>query len=338
MKKNKNIENFSNKEWETLASIISEERSLNSGASDLSLPDDEYYTVNQWKQLNSMDNKVNIDVDKAWSNLNSRISEVVETEGKTVNLIFSYHFLRIAAAIIILAGLGLASLYLYNGSAGKMLTAETGFDQKNLEVILSDGSKVILNHNTKLIYPSKFKGENRKVELVGEALFAIVPDPSKPFIIDAGKAAVKVLGTTFNVITKNDNDATEVFVKSGKVQVTDIIGNQSMTLEPGYLGKINIDKSEKYLNTDPNYLAWNTNVLVYDRQKLDVVFKDLKRVYNLDIAADDPEILDIPLSTTFEIPSTTIDNQSQEDIIMTICVAFNLDNRKDGNTYHLSLK
>ena len=53
--------------------------------------------------------------------------------------------------------------------------------------------------------------------LAGEAFFEISPDVSKPFIIDAGKANVKVVGTSFNVITKNTESDVEVFVKTGKV-------------------------------------------------------------------------------------------------------------------------
>ena len=52
--------------------------------------------------------------------------------------------------------------------------------------------------------------------------------------------------------------------------------------------------SDKKVNNDPNYMSWNTGLLIYDGQTLDVVFRDLKRVYNMDIVADDPEILELP--------------------------------------------
>ena len=72
-------------------------------------------------------------------------------------------------------------------------------------------------------------------------------------------------------------------------------------------------------------------MLVYNGQKLDIVFKDLKRVYNMDIVADDPAILE----NTWTSP---IDNQPQETIIRLICTSFNLSYTKDGNVYHLSKK
>ncbi len=89
--------------------------------------------------------------------------------------------------------------------------------------------------------------------------------------------------------------------------------------------------SEKTLNNNPNYMSWNTGLLVYNGQKLDIVFKDLKRVYNMEIIADDPEILE-------ETWTSPIDNQTQDTIIRLICASFNLSYSKDGNVYHLAKK
>jgi len=61
------------------------------------------------------------------------------------------------------------------------------------------------------------------------------------------------------------------------------------------------------------------------------VFRDLKRVYNMDIVADDPAILN-------ETWTSPIDNKSQETIIRLICASFNLGYSKDGDVYHLVRK
>jgi transmembrane sensor len=342
MKKRKDVKDFSNKDWTAMASMLSGENPVTPDEQGLSLSDDKYSTVKKWKQLENMDRSREIDVNKAWSNLHSRISEEIGIKNKPepAKIYSNLSILRIAAIMILMIGLGLTALYLNDkGIFSKKMIAETGMDQKNLEILLPDGSKVILNHNTSLVYMTSFGKSDRQVKLSGEALFDIVPDTSKPFIIDAGKASVKVLGTTFNVITSNENDAIEVFVKNGKVLVTDSVGKQNITLDPGYLGTMSSGVSEKHVNNDPNYLAWNTNVLVYNGQKLEIVFKDLKRVYNLDIVADEKQILDIPLTTTLDMPTTTtIDSQSQEDIVKLICATFTLENRKEGNIYHLSRK
>ena len=106
------------------------------------------------------------------------------------------------------------------------------------------------------------------------------------------KLKIRVVGTSFNVITNNSESEVEVFVKTGKVLLSDNSGSQTLQLDPGFIGTLNSKTSAKTLNEDPNYLSWKTGYLYYNGQKLSAVFKDLKRVYNMDIVADDPDILE----------------------------------------------
>jgi ferric-dicitrate binding protein FerR (iron transport regulator) len=294
----------------------------------------ENYTDREWEELRKMGGDNGIDVDKAWNNVLSRIKESGETEiivpARIIYL--RRNLMKIAAAVIVILGLGLAGLYVTErGILSKKITVATDINQKNLEVTLPDGSAVILNRETSLSYRSNFGKQDRKVSLSGEAFFDIEPDLNNPFTIDAGKAKVKVVGTSFNVITSNPDSAVEVFVKSGQVMLSDNSGSKTLVVDPGYVGTIGSEISGKSLNNDPNYLAWNTGMLTYDGQTLDIVFRDLKRVYNMEIIADDPSILR-------EIWTAPINNQAQETIIRLICYSFNLGYKKEGNVYHLSKK
>ena len=291
----------------------------------------ENYQDREWEELAKMGGDSNIDVDKAWNKVYSRINDAGEI--KTVRLFLpGRNIFRIAAAILVMLGIGVAGLYLSERSVfSKKITVATDINQKNLEVTLPDGSVVILNRETVLSYRSDYGKNERIVSLSGEAFFEITPDQDKPFTIDAGKAKVKVLGTSFNVITDNPDAAVEVFVKTGKVMLSDNSGSNTLLLEPGYVGTIDSEKSDRSFNENPNYMAWNTGVLVYDGQTLDIVFRDLKRVYNMDIIADDPSILQ-------ETWTSPINNQAQETIIRLICYSFNLGYTKEGNVYHLSKK
>ena len=294
----------------------------------------ENYTDREWEELRKMGGDNGIDVDKAWNKVLSRIKESGETEiiAPSRIIYLRRNLMKIAAAVIVILGLGLAGLYVTErGILSKKITVATDINQKNLEVTLPDGSVVILNRETSLSYRSNFGKQNRKVILSGEAFFDIEPDRNNPFTIDAGKANVKVVGTSFNVITSNPDSAVEVFVKSGQVMLSDNSGSKTLVVDPGYVGTIGSEISGKSLNKDPNYLAWNTGMLTYDGQTLDIVFRDLKRVYNMEIIADDPSILK-------EIWTAPINNQAQETIIRLICYSFNLDYKKDGNVYHLSKK
>ncbi len=122
----------------------------------------------------------------------------------------------------------------------RKITIAAGNDEKNIKVELPDGSTIFLNRNSQLSYRSNFNGRGRNVNLKGEAFFEIAPDATKPFIIDAGNARVRVVGTSFNVITRNSESAVEVYVKTGKVLLSDNSGSKELALDPGYIGTMRL--------------------------------------------------------------------------------------------------
>ena len=334
MEKMKKIERFTDKEWEELASVLSDEKDEQTDLLGRFMAGDKNNSGTMWKDLKNMNSTEEIDVDKAWNNVHSRLMENDHKLNESpVRISFMRStIMRIAAIALILLSLGTAITYMSNsGLLSKKIEVIAGNDQKNILVSLPDGSKIYLNRNSELSYRNKFGKSSRNVKLAGEAFFEISPDKSKPFIIDAGNAKVKVVGTSFNVITNNSQSAVEVFVKTGKVLVSDNSGTQSIQLDPGFVGTVNSKAAAKTLNTNPNYLSWKTGYLDYSGQKLSVVFKDLKRVYNMDIVVDDSSILENPWHSP-------IVNSSQETIINIICRSFNLGYSKDGSIYHLSKK
>jgi transmembrane sensor len=334
MKEMKKTTGFTDREWEEIASLLSDEIGQDSELLNRFNADDIKNTGKQWKELKNMNSEEEINVDKAWNNLFSRLNEngLHISNGPARKYFMGSTFIKVAAMALVILSLGTTVLYLNNiGTFSKKITLVTSNDQKNLMVALPDGSKIILNRNSELSYRKNFGKHRRDVYLSGEAFFEISADASKPFIIDAGKAKVKVVGTSFNVITENEESAVEVYVKTGKVILSDNSGSQSITLDPGFVGTMDSKTSGKTLNKNPNYMSWNTGLLVYNGQKLDIVFYDLKKVHNMDIIAEDPGILD----NTWTSP---IDNQSQETIIRLICASFNLSYSKDGSVYHLARK
>jgi ferric-dicitrate binding protein FerR (iron transport regulator) len=330
----KKTDKYNVKEWEELASLLSDEKGNNKDLLKKFVDEDIHNTGKFWKELPGISGDKIPDVDKAWENVRGRLDLETRKElsfsdrqgqmGRTL--------LRIAAAVAVLIALGITAIYINNNDAfSKKTTLATDSDEKNLQVLLPDGSTVFLNRNSSLSYHTSFGKKERLVKLSGEAFFEISSNKAKPFIVDAGNASVKVVGTSFNVITNNDRSAVEVFVKSGKVMLSDNTGAHSLMLDPGFVGTIDSEITEKTINKDPNYMSWNTGLLVYNGQKLDVVFRDLKKVYNMDIVADDPGILE----NTWTSP---IDNQQQETIIRLICTSFNLSYSKVGDIYHLAKK
>ena len=58
-------------------------------------------------------------------------------------------------------------------------------------LVLSDGTTVYLNAESELMYPVKFRGNDRRVFLKGEAYFDVKRDTSKPFIVEANSLDVR---------------------------------------------------------------------------------------------------------------------------------------------------
>lgn len=326
---------YTEKEWIEFASSLSDEKDVQNDLLKRFMAEDVYNISSQWKELKNMNRETIINVDKAWNNVQARIKTGF-TQTRRDSLYISFlrsTFMRVAAVALLILSLGITGLYISNKDVfSKKITVATNNDQKNLLVSLPDGSKIVLNRNTRFSYHANFGKQSRNVRLTGEAFFDISRDTLKPFIIDAGNASVKVVGTSFNVITNNSEAACEVYVKTGKVMLTDNSGSQSVILDPEFIGTVNLISSGKTLNKNPNYLAWTTNKLFYNGQKLEVVFHDLKRVYNMDIVAEDNSITDNIIWTS------PIETQSQDTIIRLICGSFNLSYTKDGSVYHLMKK
>ncbi|MEZ4903629.1 MAG: FecR domain-containing protein [Spirosomataceae bacterium] len=102
--------------------------------------------------------------------------------------------------------------------------AKTALDEKinttktQQTVLLKDGTKVKLKPGSKLSY-SDFSANQRVVYLKGEGYFEVAKDSSKPFLVYAGHIIVRVLGTSFNVVSDTGKAKSNVSVTSGKVMV-----------------------------------------------------------------------------------------------------------------------
>ncbi|HVN56703.1 MAG TPA: FecR domain-containing protein [Bacteroidales bacterium] len=328
------IKKYSDRDWEELAARFSGEQVPQGSENASTGSEDILMTEKKWKEIGMTNIKGEIDVDKAWNKLHGRLKEN-ELTGKTVRINerrSASVFLRIAASVAIIAALGITALLIdRSGILAGDKTFIAANDQRNMEVSLPDGSKAWMNRNSRLSYNPKRFNATRKVNLTGEAFFDVVHDASRPFTIDAGKAMVADIGTSFNVITNNDNDEVEVFVSSGKVLLSDHSDSKKMILDPGYVGILSTSEITKTVNKNQNYLSWKTDILIFNGEKMSTVIKDLKRVYNISIVADNPGILDKQLSCTFDKTPTDV-------IIYNICLAFQLKYNKEGNIYHLSEK
>ncbi len=168
------------------------------------------------------------------------------------------------------------------GNAPKKIKYNTLVVPKNGEFILnlSDGARVWVNSDSKLIYPEEFLGKDRLVYLEGEAFFEVAGDLNKPFVVETESAKIKVLGTGFNVRSyKNEVHATTLV--HGKVEVETSL-KKKVLLTPGYQVLIT-NNNLKVKKVDVHYAtAWKDGFFMFHNENLDYIMKELSRWYDFE--------------------------------------------------------
>ena len=151
---------------------------------------------------------------------------------------------------------------------------------------LPDKSMVWLNANSKLRYPTRFKGKTREVELWGEGFFEVKANLERPFYVKTEDGSkVFAYGTRFNVSSYGDDAYVETVLEEGKVNVITPGGDKTVTLQPGERACYNKTNHEISVKEVGLYakLAWMDGKLVFRNASLESIVKRLSRYYNVDI-------------------------------------------------------
>jgi transmembrane sensor len=278
----------------------------------------------------------------AWQKTQQRIRDEVGVTSpmkKERKLLIST-FYKYAAVLILAFLIGTAGYYFGFKHQLTDVYSEVISAEKQVvnEYLLPDGSVVALNSNSKLQFPGKFKNDVREVTISGEAFFDVVPDPEKPFIINAGNAQIKVLGTSFNVNAYPENETVEVVVETGKVQVVcneklNTLEAGEILLNPGEKGILqnSLGKLEKTRNTDVNYLAWKTHNLVFENTPLRDVVHNLNKTYYTEIQVEGKHLENLALTAQFERKPVIF-------ILNVIQITFGLELKQENDIYILAEK
>ena len=148
-------------------------------------------------------------------------------------------------------------------------------------LVLSDGSVVYMNSESRLKYPVKFIEDKRVVKLEGAAYFDVTHDEKHPFIVHTEQLNVKVLGTGFNVMAYKGDARTEVTLVHGKVDVKS--KNISEILTPSRQFVMNNDTREyevRSVNVN-TYVDWKNGILNFDAMPLEELGEKVSRWYGV---------------------------------------------------------
>ena len=151
---------------------------------------------------------------------------------------------------------------------------------------LPDGSKVWLNANSELRYPSDFNADTRTVELTGQGYFEVTKNAHKPFIVKADKDySVEVLGTSFNVSAYKDESMIETTLVEGSVKLNVVSGGKRMTqmLKPNEKAEYQKGAGKiKVFGVNTEYdTAWKNGEIIFRNHPMDKV---LKRAVIMDLS------------------------------------------------------
>lgn len=227
-------------------------------------------------------------VNAAWSKMSASIDHAERPRP-----IWTQPAWRIAAAVLVVAG-GIGVWRLAPRStpivpASPAVEYATSFGAREA-IGIADGSRVVLGPASRLTVAANYGQSSRDVTLVGEALFTVEHDATKPFRVHITGAVIEDLGTEFGVRAYAEGDTVRVVVTSGVVML------RRSTTSSDTLGIINAgevgllpatgDAIVARVSNASALLAWSNGQLAFDDTPMSRVAEELRRWYDVDVVVD----------------------------------------------------
>ncbi|GGH69576.1 ferric-dicitrate binding protein FerR (iron transport regulator) [Filimonas zeae] len=254
------------------------------------------------------------DADATWQQLKMLLQPVKNTA------VVLRKWWMAAAAVITIAVAGV--LYLQNRSVELVMNTAVADSGTVKEIKLSDSSVAVLHAGAKLLYPTTFATDSRKVILTGEAYFEVAAAALAPFEVEGNGVNIRVLGTAFNTFATDSTVVAEVY--EGKIQLYNNYGNIVATA--GQTGVYHKPTHRFYLlpQVNKNSNAYATMRFYFENESLQTICETLSEAYHKTITFRAPELAALKLSGVFE-------KQSLEYILEVIAATLNIQYTYEGN-------
>ena len=157
---------------------------------------------------------------------------------------------------------------------------------KMSRLTLSDGTKVWVNANTRIVYPAEFTGKQREIYVDGEIFLDVVHD-DRPFIVRTKGLNVEVMGTRFNVCAYDKGELERIVLVEGSVRVANKAGGNKRVLEPKQMyeaagGETRVEEVDVR-----KYASWIEGLYYFDRERLENVARLLSDYYGVSIVCSE---------------------------------------------------
>ncbi|MDH6310236.1 ferric-dicitrate binding protein FerR (iron transport regulator) [Dysgonomonas sp. PFB1-18] len=289
----------------------------------------------------TLDNKNDKFTDQAWNKLYSRLEQnglladatsasedrgniIHEEARESIQLIESIGLKWVISIAAILTGVFILVHILSDTIPDrKMFTLHNEKDAPTLVTTLEDGSVMYISELTSIQYPIHFEADKREINLQGEAFFEISKNKDRPFFIDTELATIEVLGTAFNVDSK-DKSYFSLSVKHGEVRVTMKENSRSVNVKAGERALIQSGqlRTEQFSETH-----------LFDSYFRQIRFKD-ERLANVIHAINmNSDSVQLKVSPALEnrLLTMTITNDSPDTTAELISMALNLQLIREKN-------
>ena len=211
-----------------------------------------------------------------WNELENKIKQITPSPPDVRPVIRKVF--AVAASILVAVGL----VWWHYLDTEILVTVTSGEIQT---IYLPDSSKVIINAGSEIGYNPDDWNEARDINLNGEAYFEV--RKGKPFSVVSNFTITTVLGTRFNIHSRNEN--VEVACTSGKVLVQSLSKNENRRiLSPGYAAEFfsKGEQSKAYVFNEKQILGWIDGSFYFSRTPLSEVLEEIERQYAIEINFD----------------------------------------------------
>ena len=182
----------------------------------------------------------------------------------------------------------------------------SGFNQlivplgKRSVLNLSDGTKVWVNSDTRLIYPVHFAENSREIFVDGEIYIDVVADAQRPFIVKTKDLDIQVLGTKFNVMAYDTDNEKKIVLVSGSVQINSKKEGNITRLRPDQMYTVQDGESQVQTVNTEKYISWINGIYYCQDESLGSILQRLSRYYGIEISCE-PSISGVMFSGKLDL-------------------------------------
>lgn len=217
---------------------------------------------------------------------------------RSPNLYGNRRWMIAAAVLVLLAG----SVVLTVRMAGdrQLQTAYGQIAQRQLP----DGTDVVMDANSRLSYPTRWKdGADREVWISGEAFFHVTKTPEKSrFIVHTDHFDIIVTGTRFNVVNRHGDE--NILLQEGSVILREKDGKQ-MDLKPGDFVRFHASGIERSDVKTDSVMAWKDQKIVFNRTPLRELVTIVNDHYGVNLQLENASLGDSTITAI--LPNNNLD-------------------------------